>query len=64
MGFEYVIPWTDSAGSNQFDFEDNYKNVHITQEDINDFQQIIKDKNQKFVDEQEERIKKARDSWI
>ena len=30
---------------------------------INDFQKIIKDKNQKFIDEQEERIKKARESW-
>ena len=62
--YDWVIPWTASGEDYwRLDFEENYDNVHITQEDINDFQQIIKDRNQKYVDEQEERIKKARESW-
>ena len=62
--YDWVIPWTASGEDYwRLDFEENYDSVHITQEDINDFQQIIKDRNQKYVDEQEERIKKARESW-
>lgn len=64
LGFEFVIPWTASGQDyERLEFEDNYKNIHISQDDINDFQQIIEDNNQKVIDEQEKRTKKARESW-
>ena len=61
---ELVVPWTASGEDYwRLEFEENYDSVNISQKDIDNYKQLLEESNQKYVDEYNNEIEKAKESW-